>query len=234
MKQKLIGLTQRYATALRKHLKQGSRASLQPALGLGRQAVALGLKTLDLARIHERALATRESFTLTIGRMKRAEMFFTEAFSPIEETHRAARQRTIDLQRSNETARRRTAKLYASNRPLRRGIVRRQSGESALKKGAGQYTSLLKESLHLQAGLRHLTHRNLSEHEKARQTVSRHLQNEIAQTLLGINVRLLNLKTAARGNTANLKKAITSTQRLVENSVKSINRFARELDIPTP
>ena len=60
MKQKLIGLSQRYVTALRKHLKQGPRASLQPALGLGRRAVVLGLETLELARIHERAVATLE------------------------------------------------------------------------------------------------------------------------------------------------------------------------------
>ena len=58
MKRKLIGLSQRYRASLQKHLKQGLRASLQPARRLGRQAVALGLETLDVARIHEGALAT--------------------------------------------------------------------------------------------------------------------------------------------------------------------------------
>src|SRR5206468_10017707 len=61
MKRKLIALSRRYVTALRKHLKQGPRASLQPARGLGRQAVAIGLETLDVARIHEEALATLEA-----------------------------------------------------------------------------------------------------------------------------------------------------------------------------
>ncbi|MEJ0091622.1 MAG: phosphatase RsbU N-terminal domain-containing protein [Limisphaerales bacterium] len=60
MKQKVIKFSQRYVTALRAHLKQGPQASLQPALELGRQAVALRLETLDLARIHEQALATLE------------------------------------------------------------------------------------------------------------------------------------------------------------------------------
>ena len=60
MKQNLTGLSQQYVTALRKQLKQGPQASLQPALGLGREAVALGLETLELARIHEQALATLE------------------------------------------------------------------------------------------------------------------------------------------------------------------------------
>ena len=50
MKQKLIGLSQRYATALPP--KPGPRSNLQPAWRLGRQAVGLGLETLELARSH--------------------------------------------------------------------------------------------------------------------------------------------------------------------------------------
>src|SRR5277367_2435218 len=53
MKQKLNGLSRRYLKVLRKHLKQGPRASLQPAVDLGRRAVVLGLDTLELARMHE-------------------------------------------------------------------------------------------------------------------------------------------------------------------------------------
>jgi len=49
--------------------------------------------------------------------------------------------------------------------------------------------------------------------------------------LLGINVRLLTLKRATAINTSNLKKEIASTQRLVDKSVKSIKRFARESGI---
>jgi hypothetical protein len=60
MKSKLLGLSQRYVAALRKHLQQGPQASLKPALRLGREAVTLGLETLELARIHEQSLATLE------------------------------------------------------------------------------------------------------------------------------------------------------------------------------
>jgi hypothetical protein len=134
MKQKLNGLSQRYVTALRKHLKAGPRASLQPALGLGRQAVVLGLETLELARIHERALATLELSSSKNGILKRAEIFFTEAIIPIVETHRAARQSKIQLNRLNETLGRRTAELAATHRQLQRGVVRRKVMEAALKK----------------------------------------------------------------------------------------------------
>jgi hypothetical protein len=76
MKQKLILLPQQYAAALEKHLKQGPQASLQPALGLGRQTVALGLGTLDLARIHEQALAALELSNIKNGFTKLAGIFF--------------------------------------------------------------------------------------------------------------------------------------------------------------
>jgi hypothetical protein len=49
--------------------------------------------------------------------------------------------------------------------------------------------------------------------------------------MLGINVRLLTLKKDAAVNVKGFTNEIASTQRLVEQSVQSINRFARELNI---
>lgn len=228
MKQKLIHLSQRYVTALRTHLKRGSRDSLQPALTLGRQAVALGLETLGLARIHERALSTLDLSKSKDGLARRAEIFFTEAIAPIVETHRAARQSKNELNRLNGTLDRRTAELAATNRRLQRGIIRRKRAEVALKKSGRHYARLLKESLQLQESLRHLTHHALSAQEDERKKISLELQNEIAQTLLGINVRLLSLKQDARNNTRGLKNEIAGTQRLVVKSAKFVRRVARE------
>jgi signal transduction histidine kinase len=228
MKQKLTGLSQRYVTALREHLKAGPRASLQPALGLGRRAVVLGLETLELARIHERAVVTLEAASGKDGIQKRAEIFFTEAIIPIVETHRAARQSKIQLNQLNEKLGRRTAELAVTHRQLQRGIVRRKSVEAALKISGEHYAKLLKDSLQLQAGLRQLTHQVLKAQEDERKKISRELQNEIAQTLLGINVRLLTLKQEARTNTKGLKNEIASTQRLVLKSARSVRRVARE------
>jgi signal transduction histidine kinase len=228
MKQKSTGLSQLYVTALRKHLTAGSLASLQPALGLGCRAVALGLETLGLARIHERAVATLELSSSKNGFLKRAEIFFTEAITPILETHRAARRSKLELNRLNVTLGRRTAELAVTHRQLQRGIVRRKSVESALKISGEHYAKLLKESLHLQEGLRQLTHQVLVAQEDERKKISVELQDEIAQTLLGINVRLLTLKQEARSNTKGLKNEIASTQRLVLKSAKSVRRVARE------
>jgi len=228
MKRKLIRLSQQYVTALRKHLKAGSRACLQPALGLGRRAVVLGLETLELARIHERALVTLAAPGGKDGIAGRAEIFFTEAIIPIIETHRAARQSKIQLNRLNDTLGRRTAELAVTHRQLKRGIVRRKSVEAALKISGIHYAKLLKDSLQLQGGLRQLTHQVLAAQEDERKKISRELQDEIAQTLLGINVRLLTLKKEARTNTKGLKNEIASTQRLVLKSAKSVRRVARE------
>jgi two-component system sensor histidine kinase DegS len=229
MKQKLIGLSQRYVEELQKHLKQGPRASLEPALRLGRRAVVLRLETLDLARIHERAVNTLELSASRNGFIKRAEIFFTEAIIPIIQTHRAARQSKMDLNRLNGTLNQRTAELATANRQLDQGTARRKSIEAALKKNGRHYTRLLKDSLQLQQDLRQLTHQLLAAQEDERKKISRELQDEIAQTLLGINVRLLSLKQEARTNTKGLKNEIASTQRLVVKSAKSVRRAARKI-----
>jgi len=226
MKQRLIGWSRRYAAMLRKYLRQGTGASLLP--GLGRQAVVLGLETLELARMHERALAALELSHVTNGAVKRAEIFFTEALAPVVETHRAARRSKMDLSRLNGTLNRRTLELAAANRQLQRGVVRRKSVEGALKKSGEHYARLLKDSLQLQEGLRQLTRRLLASQEEERKKISLELQNEIAQTLLGINVRLLSLKREARSNTRGLKNEIASTQRLVARSARSVRRAARK------
>ena len=217
MKRKLTGLPRQYQTALRSHLKHGARASLQPALRLGRRAAGLGLEPLELARIHQQALATLKLSKDENGLIKRAEIFFIEAITPIL--------------RLKETLSRRAQDLASTNRRLQRGIIRRKSVEAALKKSGKHSTRLLKDSLQSQKGMRHRAHQILSAQEEDRQTISHQLQNEIVQTLVSINVRLLSLKKTARGGTANMAKEIASTQRLVEESVQSINRFARELGL---
>jgi signal transduction histidine kinase len=120
--------------------------------------------------------------------------------------------------------------LAASNRSLKQGIAQRKAAEAALKQSGEHYKALLEESLVLQEHLRHLTHRILSAQEAERKQISRDLRDEIAQTLLGINVRLVALKKAAKGNRATLQKEIANTQRLVQKSVQSINQFASELN----
>ena len=228
MKRTLTWLARGYATALHKHLRHGPRASLEPARKLGRRVAASGLETLDVAKMHETALATLETSRNRGELLKRAELFFAEAISPIEQTHRAALRANARLHQLHKTLGRRAVALAAAHRDLKQGTVQRKAVEQALKKSAGHYAQLVKESRRLQKHLRQLTHRILSAQEEERTKISRELHDEVAQTLLGINVRLLALKQEATGNTAGLKKEIASTQRLVKNSATTLSRFARE------
>lgn len=184
-----------------------------------------------MAGIHEGALASLEASSNRDGLIKRAGIFFAEAITPIEKTHHAALKAGVRLNQLSKTLGRRTVDLAASQRSLKQGIVQRKIVEQALQKSGEHSRKLLKESRHLQKHLQGLTHQILSAQEDKRKKVSRDLHDEIAQTLLGINVRLLTLKKEAAVNAHGLKKEIVSTQRLVDKSVKSINRFAREFGI---
>jgi signal transduction histidine kinase len=229
MKHELARLSRRYRMALRRHLKQGPGASLEPALGLGRQAAAIRLETLELARIHARALVTLK-LSNQPGLLKRAEFFFARTNTAIEETHRAALQSKAQLGRLKESLSRRTQELVVADRQLQRGIVRRKVMEDNFKERGRDRDKCLAESIELQNLLRQLTHGVLVAQEDECKKISCELQDEIAQTLLGINVRLLALKQEARTNTKGLKNQIASAQRLVLKSAKSVRQFARELD----
>ena len=231
MRRKLIRLSRRYQAALRKHLKQGPRASLQSALGLGREAVAIGLETLDVARIHKGALATLQLSNSKNGLSKQAKRFFGEAIAPLAKAHPAPLKTNALLSQVSQELSRRAAGLTSTNLALKQRLAGRRAVEQALKKRGEHSKKLLEESRRLQNDLRHLTHQHLSAQEAERKKISHELQDEIAQTLLGINARLLTLKKAARGGEANLTKEIAHTQRLVQVSIKSINRLAHELDV---
>lgn len=133
----------------------------------------------------------------------------------------------LEMRRLNQALDRRTQELAASRRLLQQGVLRRKAVETALKKSSRHYAGLLQESLQLQTSLRQLTHQVLAAQDNERQKISRELQDEIAQTLLGINVRLLTLQQEARGNTRTLRHEIAGTQRLVTNSARSVRRVAR-------
>jgi signal transduction histidine kinase len=229
MKQRLIRLSQRYVNALRKQLKQGPQASMKPALKLGREAVTLGVETLGLARIHEHALVELELSDAKNAFSKVAGIFFTEANTLIEETHHAARQAQAHLSKVMSTLCRRTEQLAVCNRQLQKSVARRKLMEDDFAKHRTLHQKSLEESLELQKRLRELTHQVMEAQENERRKISRELQDEIAQTLLGINVRLLSLKNEARSNTKDFKKEIASTQRLLVKSARSVRQVGRKI-----
>lgn len=233
MKAKLSGLSEQYRAALERHLEQRLRGRSEAAGGLGRQALALGLETLDLARMHEQAVVAlvtpRGSSRSRDGVVKRAQAFFIEAISPIEQTHRLAMEANVQLQQLNQTLRQRTVELAAANEQLQQEILRRQAAEESLTKSQQHYRQLLERSRLMQEQLRRLSRQILLAQEGERKKISRELHDDIAQTLTGINVHLEGLSKEAKANTLGLRQKITRTQRLVAKSVNIVHRFAREL-----
>lgn len=233
IKRKTGVLARRYQAKLRRHLLQGPTAGWQPALRLGRQAVALGLETLDLALIHEQALMAQvlpiATPTARARVVKRAKTFFAEAILPLEETHRAAQEANVHLNRLNRALNRRTQALASSNRQLKREIVRRRAIEDTLKQSERRSLHLLGQSRYMQDQLRLLSRGVLSAQEEERKRISRELHDVIGQVLTTINARLASLKKEATVNTKGLTQSIAHTQRLVEKSVNIVRRFAYDL-----
>lgn len=228
--------SRRYRTALCKHLKQGAGARPRPLSDdLGREAVTLGLEPLDVARIHTQALAAAllpGGTSVTQQRMStRAKHFFIETIVPIEKTHRAARQADVHAKQLTHALCRRTMESSAATRRLQRSVCLRQGEEQSIEKDGKRHAKLLAELHRLQNHLRDLAHTCLSAQEDERQRMSLHLQDEIAQALIAIDLRLLTLKKVAKASTASLKKEIASTQQFMQDSTKRIGHFAHELGI---
>jgi signal transduction histidine kinase len=231
MKQKLVRLSEEYTAALERQLKLGPRARLLPALKLGRQAVALGLETLDLARIHEQALVALDLSRAKNAFARLAGFFFAEANTAIEATHHGARQNQVEMSRLMTALGRRTEELAVSSLQLQRGVVRRKAMEDDFARRGKDHQKCLEESLELQKSLRRLTHQVLAGQEAERKKISHELQDEIAQLLLGINIRLLSLKQEARSKSTGLTNSIASTRQLVASSARSVRQAGRKMSL---
>jgi signal transduction histidine kinase len=120
----------------------------------------------------------------------------------------------------------------AALRQLKRESDSREALRKALKTSEQHHRRMMETSSRMQQHLRRLSHEILSAQEDERKRISRELHDEIGQTLTAINVKLAALKRAAKLDTAELKAHIAGTQRLVENAMDTVHRFARELRPP--
>jgi signal transduction histidine kinase len=236
MKQSPTTLARCYEAALEKHLKSGAQVPAADAREMGHLAIASGLGTLDLVQIHEQALTrlvpAGGSSQTRIRAIKRATKFFAEALIPIENTHHAAVKDKTTVKQLAQTLDQSTADLATVHLKLEQGIIQRKTAESALRKSRQDNTKLLAESRRLQTHLRKLTRQIIATQENDRWQASIQLHDEIAQTLLGINVWLLALKATATANAKDLQKEIASMEQLVESSTQTMKRFVHKFGIP--
>lgn len=229
------GLVRRYRAELRAYVLGGDETKIETAQDLGLQAVSMGLGTVDLVKIHANSLSLEsESVHALPGPAeisRRAAAFFTEVITPIEKAHRISLDLNEDLIRLNEKLAQRTVKLAGANHELRSKFAQRKAAEVALQERAEKSSRLLGESLQLQEHLHHLNRHMLASLEFDRKKISLRLQDDIAQSLLAIHVRLLAIGKELTVTSEDFKKEIAKTQRSVAMSVRTIHRFAREFEI---
>ncbi|HEY5069352.1 MAG TPA: phosphatase RsbU N-terminal domain-containing protein, partial [Candidatus Acidoferrum sp.] len=153
--------SRRYQAGLQAYLKQRSGAHLQRARGMGRQALNVGMQTLDMAKLHEQILVSKvlpdSPAKKRAALIKQAGTFFTEAITPVEKNHHDTRVAAVHLNKIVEMLSQRTVELAASNVELNAEIAQRKSVEAALKKSEHHYSQLLVESERLQQQLRQLS-----------------------------------------------------------------------------
>lgn len=226
-------LARSYRTTLRRYLQNTARAMPDAVRALGHEAARLGLDVLELAAIHEDALADGTDATKAARvrqrQMRRAAKFFAAAIVPIEATHRTALENRAALVRLERELRRRTREISAARRKLAAETARRKAVGEDLIRSERQSSGLLRQSRKLQEDLRRLSRGILATQEEERRRISRELHDLVAQTLTAINVHLANLKREAARNAGGLRRNITRTQKLVERSVDKVHRFARDL-----
>lgn len=232
MKAKILTFSKCYQAALRTHLAQGCRAHPDTAHGLGSQAHSAGISTLDFAKLHEQILIldllpgcpVKERAAL----VEQAGVFFATAITP-DETNESIAREAAHLKKIIQTLSERTVELAATNLQLSAEITRRKVVEMALTKSERHYAISLEKSDLLKEQLRGLSRDILTAQEDERKKISRELHDVIAQTLIGINVRLATLKKEIGINTKGVRGNIAATQRLVIKSAEIVHQFAREL-----
>ena len=225
-----------YFSALHAAVMAGStEEAAERAMELGTQAVALGMDTLDLARIHEDALAEllpkggdKEGEARLVAQ---ASVFFTAVLAPIEQSHAGVMGVETGITKVKRELKKRTVELAEAGRKLKAGVAKRKAADGHLKTSRVQSARLLKESRVLEGEMKAVTQKLFETQEMQRTTMSAKLHEEIAMTLLAIHVRLLALKKEASVNQASLTQEIVTASRLVEESVETINDFNREFGI---
>jgi signal transduction histidine kinase len=232
MKRHSLNFEHLYQKALRTHLEQGRRAGIESAKGLGIQALAAGLPTLDLAKLHERTLVMDLLPSYPARKrpsiIKQAGTFFAAAIAPISKSEYNA-QEALRVKKIIGTLSDRTVELAAANLQLTVEISHRRKAEGSLKRSERKNVKSSVESNVLKDQLRALSRQILTTQEDERKKISRELHDVVAQALMGINVRLANLKTEAGNNTKGLGRSISLTQKMVTKSANIVHEFAREL-----
>jgi signal transduction histidine kinase len=227
-----------YLSALRDRLGPAADPDSGSAGRLGHRASELGLRIVALARIHEEALSAMQSAAIDgatprhdalDGLGVRAASFFSAALAPMEATHEAAVLALADGVPSDTTADGATDHLAHARHRLVDETARRTAVQESLDASERENRVLLEQARVMTEELRHLSRSLLASHEEERRRISRELHDALGQSLSAINIGLASLKAAAAMDSKVFRGSVSRTQRLVQQSMKTVHQFARNL-----
>jgi signal transduction histidine kinase len=218
-------LVSRYRSALRSYLDHKDNRRLHSAYDLGCVALRSGMGVFDMARLHEETLAkalTRGGSVRESAQQARAaETFLLDALSPFEAARRGIPEAYVYLAQLNKTLEERTKALATI-------VARQLPMEEALRASNQRYFKLFQQARTMKQDIRRHPAKMILAQEEERKRVSRELHDEIGQVLAAVNVALGILKKQA-GHNRTFQKQVAATQALLEQSMESVHRFAREL-----
>ena len=231
MNNRLSALARKYLETLRKYVARNREVDLEHAYELGREAMAHKFGVLDMARIHQQALASlfpimpgmRQKATL-----RAAEVFFLDSLSPFEATHRGFCDTNNRLQRLIVEQEKRNQDLASINGKLTDEIHRRKQTEKALRQSENHFRRLFDDARAMEDALRDLSNKILDVQEDERKRLSRELHDETGQALTAISVTLASLGRHERNGTVK-KRRLGEAQRLLRSTMETIHDFAWEL-----
>ena len=220
-----VRLARRYRVALQAYMLHPTKTRLQPAQALGRLAQDAGMGLFDLARLHEDILSRMKSpqgaEPHSRKQARAAENFLLEALSPFEAARRGLPEAYVKLERLGHM-------LKQRNQALVEITARESLAAGALKASKLRYGRLSREASTLKTEVRQHAAKVILAQEEERKRVSRDLHDEIGQALVAVSVGLVLLKKHA-GQHREFQEQVTATQAVLEQSMESVHRFAREL-----
>ena len=212
-------LSTQYAVQLQDFLAKEEERFLVQAYELGRKILGRGLGLLDLARIHQQALASCRFPTWPAGEKERvhnaAESFLMAALAPFEAAYRGFRESNLRLQQLNEALQHRNAELAAMTHEL--------------EQSENHYRQLFAQARLMEEELRNLSNQILHVQEEERSRLSRELHDEVGQALALMDLNLAILRKNRTVRRTLLQEKIADTQHLLAATRETVHRFAREL-----
>ena len=233
MDKTLKDYSEEYGLALQHYLAQRQESNLERAYELGRKACAVGLGVLQVSKIHQEAmtrlLTASPRLATRPAALEAAGTFVMEVLSPFEATHRGFHEINLKLLELNRTLSQRNQDLSESNRSLQMEVTERKRTATALRESQEYYQVLFNEARQMQEDLRRLSTQVLRVQEEERNRISRELHDEIGQALTAIHVHLTLASRQMGVGTKICTHAIGTALRVLEETMESVHRFAREL-----